>query len=262
MGLPLFLVDAFSFGPFTGNPAAVCLLDTERDDQWMQNLATEMNQAETAFVWPENGAYRLRWFTPAVEVDLCGHATLATAHVLFETGRLSSGEEAAFQTKSGLLVCRQTEDQIVMDFPQEGPEASPLPAESQSLLPHVVWTGKNRMDWFVALSSEAEVLAFKPDLQVISDMGLRGLVLTAPAHRAGADYVSRFFAPQSGVPEDHVTGSAHCALAPYWNQRLGKNPTIGFQASRRGGFVSTEVRGDRVVLGGKSLTVTSGTVHV
>jgi predicted PhzF superfamily epimerase YddE/YHI9 len=255
----MYLVDAFAHAPFTGNPAAVCLLNDEPEESWMQSVAAEMNQAETAFVWPQNGQFELRWFTPTVEVDLCGHATLASAHVLYEEGHLSTGTEARFQTKSGILACKRAGNRIEMDFPVEVPAACALPdGGAGQMLSHAVWTGKNRMDWFVELPSEKDVLGFQPEFALIESMGMRGLIVTARADRQGADFVSRFFAPQSGIPEDNVTGSAHCALAPYWAAALSRNPLTGYQASRRGGFVYTEERGDRVVLGGRARTVVAG----
>lgn len=265
MSQPIYLVDAFAHEPFTGNPAAVCPMQAEPDEQWMQRVATEMNQAETAFFWPEGGAYRLRWFTPAVEVDLCGHATLASAHVLFTNG----GGEVRFQTRSGELVCNKTENGIAMDFPNEAPdEVGPFPVvEALGVQP--VWMGANRMDWFFVLESEEDVLQCKPDFRKVADLGKRGVIVTAQTNGSRApspqpspkgegvrtDFLSRFFAPQSGIDEDPVTGSAHCALGPFWSQRLGKPKVTGYQASKRGGYVTIETKDARVTLSGQARTV-------
>ncbi len=253
MTLPIFLVDAFAEGPFTGNPAGVVPLAEPLDEATMARIAMEMNQAETAFVWPlPRGGYGLRWFTPTVEVDLCGHATLAGAHALWERGAEGT---LRFHTKSGLLTAERTADGIALDFPAEPPVAGPLP----HALPgfgEPLWTGRNRMDWFVQVADEAELRRAAPDLAAIAALGMRGLVVTAAAR--DTDFVSRCFYPQSGVAEDPVTGSAHCALAPFWAERLGKGEMVGYQASRRGGSVRVAVAGDRVRLEGRAVTTLSG----
>lgn len=255
----MFIVDAFAHAPFTGNTAGVCIVPNEPELGWMQNVAEEMKQAETAFVWPSGTEYGLRWFTPAVEVDLCGHATLATAHVLWSSGYLEPRSEAMFNTRSGLLVCSLDSEEVRMDFPSEPPVESPAPLGMSELLPKGwVWLGRNRMDWFVQLASEQEVRGFEPDFSVIAGLGMRGLLLTAPSASHGVDFVSRFFAPQCGVPEDSVTGSAHCALAPYWSERLGRASLRGYQASRRGGYVRVEAKGDRVLMTGRARTALVG----
>ncbi|MBV6457638.1 MAG: putative isomerase YddE [Fimbriimonadaceae bacterium] len=258
--MEVFLVDAFASAPFTGNPAAICPLDGPAPDDWMQALAMEMNQAETAFLWPEQDAFRLRWFTPMVEVDLCGHATLAAAHLLWESERLPSGEEAAFLTRSGTLKCSQAGQAIRMDFPAETAAERTAPVDLVELLGSpATWYGSNRMDHLAILPDESAVRAVVPDMTAIAELECRGLVVTAVAD-PGRDYdfVSRFFAPQSGVPEDSVTGSAHCGLGPLWSQRLQKAALRGYQASRRGGYVDMEVRGDRVILGGHAVTTLHG----
>ncbi|RYG48996.1 PhzF family phenazine biosynthesis protein [bacterium] len=252
----IFLVDAFARGPFTGNPAGVVPLEAWPEDTWMQNVALEMNQAETAFFVPEGDGFRLRWFTPTVEVDLCGHATLATAHVLM-TERDHEGE-IVFQTRSGPLTCRREKDLITMDFPSEAPWPEPLPTAIPGLSP--VWTGRNRMDWFVEVGSVAEVVGFAPSFSAIAVLGLRGLIVTA-AGDGDQDFTSRCFFPQSGVDEDPVTGSAHCALAPYWQERLGRDALVGFQASKRGGIVRCGVSGGRVLLQGKAFTTMQGNLR-
>ncbi len=255
----LFLVDAFTDSAFKGNPAAVCYLTDNVSDEWMQNVAAEMNQAETAFVRGTVDGFDLRWFTPTMEVELCGHATLATAFVLWMRGIATTGRSIQFRTKSGELSATQVGDQIRLDFPSEAPWAAQNP-ELEAMFPGAMFIGENRMDWFVALAPERDVLSFEPDYPAIAALGKRGLILTASASRAGCDFLSRFFAPQSGVSEDNVTGSAHCALAPYWCGQLDKSRLMGFQASRRGGFVGVEVKGDRVGLFGTAVCVMKGTL--
>jgi PhzF family phenazine biosynthesis protein len=257
MPVTIFQVDAFADRPFAGNPAGVCVLPAWRADGWMQAVAAEMNVAETAFLVPRRDDFDLRWFTPAVEVDLCGHATLASAHALWETGRLAPSAAARFHTKSGLLTCTRVGDRIEMDFPAEPPAAAdPHPDLLRSLAIEPRWVGRNRMDFFAELPDESAVRALAPDLTLLAQLPCRGVIVTARADAAtGADFVSRFFAPQSGVPEDPVTGSAHCALGPFWQERLGKAELVGYQASRRGGFVHVRCAGERVILGGQAVTV-------
>lgn len=249
-------VDAFTDRAFAGNPAAVVLLEEQAPAAWMQFMAAEMNLAETAFASPEADGYRLRWFTPITEVDLCGHATLATAHVLFESGREQPGAPVRFHTASGVLTAEVDGAQIALDFPDEAPEPSPAPTEVSAILGQTpVWTGRNRMDLLVDLGEEQAVVGLSPDLAAIAALPYRALIATAPARREGADFVSRVFAPGVGIPEDPVTGSAHCCLGPYWAQRLGRDRLTGYQASSRGGTVGVEIRGDRVRLIGSAVTV-------
>jgi len=274
MPLPLFQIDAFAERPFTGNPAAVVLLDRAADAAWMQAVAEEMNLAETAFVAPGGEApggeapglpFGLRWFTPAAEVDLCGHATLAAAHALYESGRLAPHEPARFDTASGRLTVRRVEaGGLAMDFPSTPPaacEAPPALAEALGTWPR--WTGRTPFDLLAVLDDEAAVRSLVPDLAAVARLDGRGLIVTARADAgAGYDFVSRFFAPRVGVPEDPVTGSAHCALAPYWAGRLGRPALVGHQASARGGRVEVRVEGDRVVLAGRAVTVLRGELVV
>ena len=259
MRQPIVQVDAFTAVPYAGNPAAVCLLVEPRDERWMQNVAREMNLSETAFLLPEGGGYHLRWFTPAVEVDLCGHATLASAHVLWEEGHLSHGETAQFFTRSGLLTAFRDGDWITLDFPAE-PER-PI-ADSHALVACLnvtpCYVGQNRFDFLAEMASEAEVRAAQPDLGPLKRLGGRGLIVTSRADDGEYDFVSRFFAPAAGVDEDPVTGSAHCCLAPFWSDRLGKAEMVGYQASARGGVVRVRLNGDRVLLGGQAVTVLRG----
>jgi PhzF family phenazine biosynthesis protein len=256
----IFQVDAFAEDAFTGNPAAVCLLEAPAEAAWMQRVAAEMNLAETAFVEPGAGGYRLRWFTPATEVALCGHATLASAHVLFSTGIAAPGEPIRFDSASGPLIARRAGPAITLDFPARPARQADLPPGlSEALgLAAPVWTGRSTDDFLVVLGSDQEVTGLRPDLAALAEIRVRGTIVTAPSSRPGADFVSRFFAPAVGVPEDPVTGSAHCTLAPYWCQRLGRDSLTGYQASPRGGTVQVRVQGDRVMLAGRAVTVLAG----
>jgi PhzF family phenazine biosynthesis protein len=258
MGPPLLQVDAFAARAFAGNPAAVCLLDGPADAAWMQAVAAEMNLSETAFLHPEGAGYALRWFTPVAEAELCGHATLASAHALWETGRAAPGAAIAFATLSGTLSAAREGDEIVMDFPAAPPEAARAPAglaEALGVAP--LWTGRSRFDWLVHAASPEEVRAVRPDLARLGELGVRGVIVTA-AGGDGADVTSRYFAPGVGIPEDPVTGSAHCALGPFWAVRLGRSRLVCHQASARGGIVGVEVREDRVLLSGRAVTVLEG----
>jgi predicted PhzF superfamily epimerase YddE/YHI9 len=259
MGVPIVQVDAFANRPFGGNPAAVCILGEPRDDAWMQNVAREMNLAETAFLHPENDGYRLRWFTPASEVALCGHATLASAHVLWEDHHLPAGRQARFHTQSGLLTADRRGDWIDLDFPATPPAQSPAPPGlAAALRVGSRWVGRSKFDYLVELDSEDAVRELKPDLVALERVDARGVIVTSRATTAGFDFVSRFFAPRVGVPEDPVTGSAHCTLAPFWSERLARTEMTAYQASPRGGVVRVRLAGDRVILGGQAVTVLRG----
>jgi len=259
MGVPIVQVDAFANRPFGGNPAAVCILGEPRDDAWMQNVAREMNLAETAFLHPENDGYRLRWFTPANEVALCGHATLASAHVLWEDHHLPAGRQARFHTQSGLLTADRRGDWIDLDFPATPPTQSPAPPGlAAALRVGSRWVGRSKFDYLVELDSEDAVRGLKPDLVALERVDARGVIVTSRATTAGFDFVSRFFAPRVGVPEDPVTGSAHCTLAPFWGERLARTEMTAYQASPRGGVVRVRLAGDRVILGGQAVTVLRG----
>jgi predicted PhzF superfamily epimerase YddE/YHI9 len=256
-------VDAFTTKPFAGNPAAVCILSEPRPDAWMRDIAREMNLSETAFLHPEDGGYRLRWFTPAVEVDLCGHATLASAHVLWEDGHLAAGEQARFHTRSGLLLADRRGDWIELDFPAKIAEIAEAPPGLLAALGvHAVSVSRNQFDYLVEVASEAEVRSAAPDFGALKKVEARGVIVTARAAGAGFDFVSRFFAPAVGVDEDPVTGSAHCALGPYWAARLGKTEFTAYQASARGGVIRVKVSGDRVMIGGHAVTVMRGELLV
>jgi predicted PhzF superfamily epimerase YddE/YHI9 len=254
-------VDAFSADPFGGNPAAVCVLPAPREDSWMRNVAREMNLSETAFLHPvttEKGpGYNLRWFTPSVEVDLCGHATLASAHVLWEDGYLPPDAAAFFQTRSGLLTCQRRGDWIEMDFPVKiCVPAEPPPQLTQALGAEIKYTGKNQFDYLVEVNDEATLRSLNPNHHLLRQLPVRGVIATARG--SDYDFVSRFFAPGAGIDEDPATGSAHTALAPYWSAKLGKEEMTGFQASARGGVVRVKLNGDRVILGGQAVTVLRG----
>ena len=252
-------VDAFTDQPFRGNPAAVCVLAKAAPESWMRDVAREMNLSETAFLHQEADGYRLRWFTPEVEVDLCGHATLASAHVLWETGRLAPAAEARFHTKSGPLGASKRGDRIVLDFPSKRAELSdPPPGLLDSLGVQAVAIGRSAFDWLVEVESERDVRACAPDFARLKTVKARGVIVTSRSSDRYFDIVSRFFAPASGIDEDPVTGSAHCALAPWWSEKLGKRELRAFQASARGGILDLELSGDRVMLAGKAVTVLRG----
>lgn len=269
---PLFHVDAFAERPFGGNPAGVCVLGEDREEAWLQSVARELNLPETAFLRKDKtraggaGVWDLRWFTPTVEVDLCGHATLASAHVLWESGRADGIDRLDFDTKSGRLTARRSGGEIELDFPAEPAVASDLPADVLPALGVAAsaarWTGRNRLDYLVELGSEAEVRAVSPDFRRLGAAcaPARGCIVTARSARPEFDFVSRYFAPAAGIDEDPVTGSTHCCLAPFWAERLGKNPLKGFQASARGGAVGVRVDGSlgRVKLSGRAVTVIRG----
>ena len=258
---PLHLIDAFSAEPFAGNPAAVCLLDAARPESWMQAVAAELNQAETAFLERREDGFGLRWFTPAAEVDLCGHATLASAHYLWEEGQLGPGEAARFHTRSGLLTARRSGEWIVLDFPATPPApCDPPPGLLPALGLAAAGVLRSRFDYFVVIEEPAVLRALQPDLRALAGLATRGVIVTTPSDQSGVEFLSRFFAPALLVDEDPVTGSAHCALAPYWSARLGRNPLTGYQASPRGGIVRVEVQGERVLLGGRAVTVLRGSL--
>jgi PhzF family phenazine biosynthesis protein len=264
-GAPLHQVDAFAERPFAGNPAAVCLLDAPAEPAWMQSVAGEMNLSETAFVHRDGDGdgFALRWFTPATEVDLCGHATLASAHVLWRTGAVAAGEPIAFSTRSGVLTATRDGEWIALDFPATPAEPANAPArllEALGVRPR--WTGRSAFDWLVELDDPEAVVATAPDMAVLAAAGGRGVIVTAAGGAGGADLTSRFFAPAVGIPEDPVTGSAHCALGPHWAARLGRDRLVCHQASARGGVVRVRVRGDRVELGGRAVTVLEGRLTV
>ncbi|WP_165224462.1 PhzF family phenazine biosynthesis protein [Aquisphaera insulae] len=265
MKTPIIQVDAFSARPFAGNPAAVCLLDGPADEIRMQHIAAEMNLSETAFVYREagSGIFRLRWFTPVAEVDLCGHATLATAHALWEGGILDRSDPCLFDTRSGRLEAKREGDWIALDFPSEpcGDEivdATELDSIRQALGASVQWAGRNRLDLLIELEDERAVRELSPDHRRVARIPVRGVIVTARSADPAFDFVSRFFAPALGIDEDPVCGSAHCCLGPFWAARIGLDDLTGHQVSRRGGVVRTRVRGARTHLLGQAVTVLKG----
>jgi PhzF family phenazine biosynthesis protein len=259
MGLTIYQVDSFTNKPFSGNPAAVCILDGLQDENWMQMVAREMNLSETAFLSKQAEGYDLRWFTPAVEVALCGHATLASAHILWEVGLLSPGEQAVFHTLSGPLMANQNGTWIEMNFPAKVEEEAKAPdGLIEALGVEVKYIGKNQFDYLVEVESEGVVRTIKPNIGLLETVDARGVIVTSLADSKEYDFVSRFFAPNAGVNEDPVTGSAHCCLSPFWSERFGKDELVGYQASARGGVVKVRYAGDRVILGGQAVTVLRG----
>ena len=259
----LIQIDAFTDQPFRGNPAAVCLLDGERDADWMQHVAAEMNLSETAFLLRRDDGWSLRWFTPTVEVDLCGHATLASAHALWSE-RVDAASVLRFHTRSGLLTAARDGDLIELDFPAKPAKPIDPPAGLLEALGagSALYVGRNQFDYIVELRSEDEVRALTPDHAALRRMPVRGIIVTSRASNGSYDFVSRFFAPGSGVDEDPVTGSAHTCLAPYWAPRLGKTDFAAYQASPRGGALRVRLEGDRVKLGGRAVTVLRGELVV
>jgi len=256
-------IDAFAEQPYTGNPAAVCLLDDQRDAEWMQAVAAEMNLSETAFVRPARDGFDLRWFTPTVEVELCGHATLAAAHALWSEARAAGDAAIRFQSRSGVLTAARNGDLIELDFPATCPVPADLDeaqirdlGEVLGVVPRQV--GRSAFDLLVEVEAERDVRASRPDFRRLGELDCRGVIVTSTAADGRFDFVSRFFAPAVGVDEDPVTGSAHCCLGPYWGERLGKSEMTAFQASSRGGIVRVRVAGERVVLGGHAVTVFRG----
>jgi PhzF family phenazine biosynthesis protein len=257
--IPIFQVDAFTSKPFAGNPAAVCLLDAPAEEKWMQSVAAEMNLSETAFIHPRPDGFGLRWFTPVTEVNLCGHATLATSHVLFETKRLAPEDTAIFHTPSGILKARQINDWIELDFPARGLEPIPEPAGlTEALGVHPLFLAKEKEDFLALVEDEATVRSLTPDFPALKQVDVRGIAVTARASTPGVDFVSRFFCPQVGINEDPVTGSAHCYLTPYWAERLGKTSLHALQVSSRGGELKLELVNGRVLIRGQAVTIFSG----
>jgi predicted PhzF superfamily epimerase YddE/YHI9 len=269
---PFVQVDAFTSEAFAGNPAAVCFLPGERDASWMQNVAREMNLAETAFLRPLDGEggrreFELRWFTPAVEIDLCGHATLASAHALWESGRLAPGQQARFHTRSGLLTADSVPSGqggeggwIQLDFPltPNEPVAAPDGLTEALGAGTPLYVGRSKFDYLVQVGSEAILREVAPDLRRLSAIEARGVIVTSKAANGDYDFVSRFFAPRAGIDEDPVTGSAHCTLADFWHRQLGKTRFLARQISPRGGVLRVDLRGNRVLLGGQAITVLRG----
>jgi predicted PhzF superfamily epimerase YddE/YHI9 len=256
MSLTIYHVDAFTDALFGGNPAAVCILPEPREDAWMQKLAQELNLSETAFLQKRGDGYNLRWFTPLVEVDLCGHATLASAHILWERSLLSLDEAARFHTRSGLLTAERRGEWIELDFPSLPDRKVPIPRGMlRALGVRPRYVGRSRFDYIIEIETESAVRKMKPNFTLLSALPIRGLIVTARATTAPYDFVSRFFAPRAGINEDPVTGSSHSVLGPYWKSRLGKSELLAYQASKRGGVVRVRVGNRRVFIAGKAVTV-------
>jgi PhzF family phenazine biosynthesis protein len=259
MGLKITQIDAFTNQAFQGNPAAVCVLPERKSDEWMQLVAREMNLSETAFLMQEEDGYRLRWFTPANEVRLCGHATLASAHALWDEGFLKHDQKAKFLTLSGHLFAEYKNGWIELDFPLLPTEPMPAPEALLKAINNIPlhFTGKSTHAWLLELQSEEALRSLTPDFRLLNTLE-RDVLITAASKSRDYDFVSRYFAPLHGIDEDPVTGSAHCVLAPYWSTKLGKTDMNAFQASARGGFLRVQVRGDRVKLIGQAVTVLRG----
>ena len=265
MAIAIFQVDAFAEAPFKGNPAGVCLLPGPAEAAWMQNVAAEMNLAETAFPLPEGDGFRLRWFTPKVEVKLCGHATLATAHVLWETGILAPDREARFQTLSGLLTARRDGALIELNFPARPPLPKPpewADAVVGALGIKPIYIGMSAEDVLFEAADEDAVRSIKPDFATLRSLPARGVIVTSRSSDKRFDFVSRFFAPAVGVDEDPVTGSSHTVLVPYWASRLGRTSFTAYQASARGGVLYLRLDGDRVRIAGSAVTIIRGEILV
>lgn len=255
------MVDAFADKPFTGNPAAVVVLDGPRDDAWRRDVAAEFNLSETAFLEPAGEAWKLRWFTPTVEVALCGHATLAAAHALWSWSRLAPSAPAVFETKSGRLEARRDGEFIILDLPALPPKQVTPPKGLLACVRETpLWLGETDQEFVLEMDSEETVRRAAPDLVVLKGLMKKGLVLTAPSRRAAYDVVSRCFYPSQGIDEDPVTGSAHCALGPFWSERLKKPVLTAFQASKRGGVLLVRPKDARVELGGRAVSVWKGSL--
>lgn len=259
MSVEILHVDAFADAPFRGNPAAVCLLEADRPRAFMQAVAAELGLPATAFVREAADGFALAWFSPTTELSLCGHGTLATAHALWDTDRLAPSATARFETRSGTLSAVRRDGWISIDLPAEPATATSPPAGLLDALGvKARWVGRNRLDYVVEVDDEGAVRAVAPDQRALTAIDTRGVIVTARASTPGVDFVSRFFAPRFGIPEDAVTGSAHCCLAPLWCGRLGAARLTGVQLSPRTGVVRTEVLGDRVVLSGQAVTMLRG----
>jgi PhzF family phenazine biosynthesis protein len=263
MQAELHLVDAFTGAPFRGNTAAVCILSGPAEPAWMQDVAGEMKHSETAFLHPAGESWNLRWFTPEREVELCGHATLAAAFILWTTGHAEAGSAITFETASGVLTADKDKDWITLNFPAEPVTSSAsVPGLEQALGVTPLYVGRNRFDILAELPSAADLCTLEPDMAALAAIPARGIIITAISDLPHFDFVSRFFAPSVGVPEDPVTGSAHCCLGPYWGEKLKKIELSGFQCSARGGSVRVTLLGDRVLLGGHAVHISSGKLLV
>jgi len=260
MNIPIYQVDAFTIKPFTGNPAAVCLLEHEKDEKWMLAVAAEMNLSETAFLVSHKDGFNLRWFTPTTEIDLCGHATLASAHILYEFGFYEEDEKIEFYTKSGTLVARYHDGFVELDIPLHDPgEVSPLPILDEALGASPVKTSVYNESFVLAeFENEDTIRSLRPNFKLLDQLPYIDICVTARANPGKYDFVSRFFSPKQGINEDPVTGMAHCVLGPYWAKTLGKTQFLAFQASPRTGEIRVRLGNQRVFVGGKAITVLRG----
>jgi len=264
MSQEIIQVDAFTDKAFSGNPAGVCIMEKAAEAQWMQNVAKEMNLSETAFLYPgkKEHEYNLRWFTPVVEVDLCGHATLATSHILFTDDHVPKDKTITFQSKSGPLRATTDNGWISLDFPAlRVTKDKPAKGLIDALQVDPLFIGRSHFDYLIEVATVKEVTSLKPDFSMLGTVRARGIVITARSDN-DFDFISRVFAPAVGIDEDPVTGSAHCLLGPYWSEKLGKDELVGFQASTRGGIVKMRMHGDRVSLSGQAVTTMRGTLTV
>jgi len=262
MIVDFFQVDSFTDKPYSGNPAAVCILNDNPTEEWMKFVAREMNLSETAFIVPKSdNSFDLKWFTPLKEVDLCGHATLAAAHILWEKNILKTNENVRFQTRSGLLTCKKINNRIEMDFPAEEVKDATAPDELiEGLKINPLYVGKNRFGYLVEVESEEIVNNLNPELDLLKKVDMLGVAVTSRSDSEKYDFVSRFFAPAYGIDEDPVTGSSHCCLAPYWSKKLGKNELDACQTSKRRGELSLRLVDDRVFIIGDAITVFEGKI--
>ena len=259
MKIPYYHIDAFTSEPFHGNPAGVCPLQEWLPDETLQKIAYENNHAETAFVVVREGFFDLRWFTPTIEVDLCGHATLAAGYVIFKYLEFS-GQVIQFQSKSGLLTVEREGELLILDFPSRPPTPCETPEALVKGLGRVPLEVRRSRDYFSVFESQSDILNIKPNMEWLNQLDCLGIIVTAPGDKV--DFVSRFFAPKAGIPEDPVTGSAHSSLIPYWAERLGRRKLISLQLSPRGGELSCEEAGGRVKIGGKAVTYLRGNIEL
>ncbi|MBI5058163.1 PhzF family phenazine biosynthesis protein [candidate division KSB1 bacterium] len=270
--MQLFTVDVFTDKPFSGNPAGVCAMEAPLDPAQMQRIASELNLAETAFLYPISesplftegqGGWHLRWFTPAVEINLCGHATIAATHILEQTGRIAPDSLVHYQTKSGALTARRVGDKFELNFPAVRVESRPLSAEAMRALGVTRVSFSTGGNWQLAeLETEDRVRMLRPDVRALYSLGIGNLIVTARASTAPFDFVMRVFVPAFGIDEDPATGAAHCVLAPYWSAKLKRSPLLAWQLSKRGGFAECEPHGDRVLIRGAAVTMLSAELNV
>ncbi|EIT84500.1 phenazine biosynthesis protein phzf family [Fictibacillus macauensis ZFHKF-1] len=259
----IFHVNTFTDEAFSGNPASVCLLEEAKDADWMQQLAKELATPVTSFIEPANGHYRLRWFTPTMEISLCGHGTLASAHVLWNNAFAHKSDHLIFQTNIGTIEARFHDDWITLHLPAMAiTEVSPPPQLRQVVEEPYEFVGKSALDYVIELSSEEAVRHASPNMEALQQLDARGVIITSASHSPDYDFISRFFSPSQGIAEDAVNGSSHACLGPYWRHKLGKETLLAYQASSRGGWLSLHVTKEKVALSGKALTVFDGLLRI